>query len=200
MKFVAFIMIAAGIAIGALWPWVQLNYMGRDLGSLKFQQPRPEAQSHESLVLTRDDNPVRIRFRAIYMLEAKLPPVKIPVKVVISDRQGTFLSGVISFSTKGLGTGPERPTVRAGTPLEFSVINDGEHTIELSLAENPNDGGILIPDIDHVTASVIANASELDENYKALAAILALCGFYVLVRSRRSRKKVADKPNHWGRR
>ena len=130
------------------------------------------------------------------------PPVKVPLKVVVTDRDGVFLSGVISFPTHGTSNGPGVTHTRAGTPLEFNVLNGGDHEFRIALAPNANDGGIITPGIRNVKAKVIANAPELDDDYKALAAILALAGFYILIRSRRGSQRTAgrsDPPDRWGR-
>ena len=201
MRVFGLLLLACGIAVGAIWPWAQLHFLGNELGKLEFSGLRQGKSEPQSIVLTRDNNRVRIRFQASYLVGAKLPPVKIPVRVVITDLDGTLLSGIVSFPTKGDETGPEQQKVRGSTPLEFGVINDGEHMITLSLAPNPNNGGILVPDIAEVSATVVANAPELRDDYKALAAALALAGIYVLLRSRR--KKPGDPPNstpaRWGR-
>ena len=121
---------------------------------------------------------------------------------MITDRDGTLLTGVISFPTQGIETGPEQPKVRGSQALEFGIINNGEHELYLELAPNQNDGGVLRPDIEGISATVIANAPAINEDYKSLAAVMALAGFYLLVRSRKRKKESGgkiDPPPRWGR-
>ena len=97
VRTVGLLLIAAGIGLGALWPWAQLKFLGRELQMLEFDQPRNTPSEPAVINLSRGDNPVRMRFRANYLQDGKLPPVKIPIRVVIRDKDGVFLSGIISF-------------------------------------------------------------------------------------------------------
>ncbi|MEM7216085.1 MAG: hypothetical protein AAF423_11130 [Pseudomonadota bacterium] len=200
MKAVGILFLLMGIGIGAIWPWAQLNFLGRETDRIEFGQPLSDPPLSSSTVLTKSDNPVRIRFSASYKVGGKLPPIKVPVKILVTDRDGALLSGIISFPTRGAETGPEQEKVRASKSIEFDVINEGEHKIHISLAKNKNSGGILVPDIASVTAIVVANAPELREDYKALAAVLVLAGIYILLRSRRRNKSNRlEPPDRWGR-
>ncbi|MEL7429477.1 MAG: hypothetical protein AAFN43_05715 [Pseudomonadota bacterium] len=197
---ILFLFMAAGL--GLIWPWAQINFLGREVGTLEFGALRGPIAERQVLELTQSDNPVRIRFQAEYKIDGRLPPVKIPVKTVITDVDGTLLSGMISFPTQGIETGPRQEKVRGSQPLNFSVINDGKHELFLELAANPNDGGIARPDIAGITATVIANAPAINEDYKSFAAILALAGVYLLVRSRKRKTGNGgriDPPPRWGR-
>lgn len=199
MRFLGVILLLAGLGLGVIWPMVQVRLYGNELARLQFAQLKSEAAKPKVIELSKVNNPVRVSFEASYLVGAKLPPVKIPVKVLITDADGALLSGKISFSTKGDETGPEQPKVRGSQSIEFNVLNEGEHLLYLSLAPNKYDDGILVPDIAAVTAIVIGNAPELRDDHKALAAVLVLAGMYVLIRSRRNRKGKPSPPKRWGR-
>lgn len=200
MRVVGIMFLLAGLGLGLLWPWAQANFGGNELEKLEFSNLRNGGEV-VTFNATQADNPIRIRFQAKYLVGAKLPPVKIPVKVLITDREGALLTGVISFPTQGINTGPEQGSVRGSKSLNFNILNEGEHQLALSLAPNSNDGGIARPDIDRVSATVVANAPEITDDYKALSAVLALVGFYLLMRSRRRKKDEGriDPPKRWGR-
>ena len=200
MRAIGIIMFLAGLVLGFLWPWVQLNFGGEELEKLQFTQLRSGGEVI-SFHATKADNPLRIRFQIKYLIGATLPPQKIPMKVLITDREGALLTGVISFNTQGIEAGPEQGKIRGSKSLNFEVLNEGEHQLALSLAPNPNDGGIARPDIDTVTATVVAKAPALSDDYKALAAVLALLGFYLFMRSKRRRKDDSKNapPPQWGR-
>lgn len=202
MRILAILMLLAALGVGVVWPRVQVQLLGNQLAELEFDTLRSAREPvAREIELSRNDNPVRIGFQAKYMVGAKLPPVSVRIKAVITDAEGTLLSGFLSFPTDGISTGPEQPAIRGSQPLIFSVLNDGVHTLYLSLAENPNDGGIETPDIASVTATVIANVPEQDDNIRALSAVLALLGIYLFFRSMRRRPAgpKSDPPQRWGR-
>ena len=202
MRLVAFLLIAGGIGLGLIWPWAQLSLDRSNAETLTYGDLQGPVVERQTITLSEQDNPIRVQFEISYKPDAALPPTKLPVKIVITDSDGTLLSGIVSFATGGRDTGPEQPKVRSGTMLNFDVINSGEHEFFLELADNPNDGGISRPGIEGVDISVIKNASELRDDYKALAAVMALAGVYVLIRSRgrkRKAKKEKPKPRKWGR-
>lgn len=202
MRIVALLLIAGGIGLGLIWPWAQLNLETSQASVLEFGDLQGAVVERQTISLSEQDNPIRVRFQIAYKPGGALPPVKLPVQIVVTDSDGTLLTGTVSFSTEGRETGPEQPKVRSGTMLNFNVINDGEHEFFLELADNPNDGGISRPAIAGVDLSIIKNATEVRDDYKALAAIMALAGFYILVRSRGRKRKAPrekPKPQKWGR-
>ncbi|MEM8650670.1 MAG: hypothetical protein AAGF54_09095 [Pseudomonadota bacterium] len=203
MKRIGICLVFAGIALGLLWPWYQLNFYGEEFAKLNFSNLRDGTAIHADVDLNKQNNKVRIRFLAYYQVDGKLPPVKLPVKVSINDPVGPFLTGRISFPTNGNFSGPEQPKVAGSNSLEFDVLNDGPHRVTLQLAPNPNPGQFSKPDIEKVIATVVANAPEVQEDYKVLSVVLALTGVYFIIRGRR--RKSADNNNDkssnkkWGR-
>jgi hypothetical protein len=180
------------------WLLVHSNRNCNWFAELRFPAFNQKGTGEATVLLKVTDNPVRIRFSAQYKVDGLLPPIKIPIQVKLRDKDGTLVGAIISFSTKGHGGGPDQPKVRSGTNLEVKVQNDGLHKLELSFAPNKNNNGIEKPDIDTITASFIANASAVNDSYKIPAAILALVGFYLIIRSRRGDKKETKK-YRWGR-
>jgi hypothetical protein len=204
MRILGVLLILTGLGLGIIWPWAQLNLLGNEKANLKFGSLAGSQPEQQEVTLTRADNPVRMRFRASYKVGGKLPPLKIPVKVVITDAEGTLLNGVISFPTDGIEQGPEQPKARGSRPLEFNILNDGPHIVYLQLLDNANSGGIAKPDIENISLTVITNAPEVRDDFKAVSAVLALAGFYLMVRSRRRSKKDrhasrAATTRKWGR-
>ncbi len=198
MKKLGLLLIAIAIVIGLLLPWAQLNFEGEEIAQVNFPDFNQTSLSEGTVLLKTDDNPVRIRFFAEYKVGGLLPPLKIPVTVKLSDKDGTLIGAIISFSTKGHGGGPDQPKVRSGTNIDVSVQNDGLHKLQLEFAPNKNNNGIINPDVDNITATFIANASPVNQPYKIPAVILAMVGFYLIVRSRKKRKDTHIKPR-WGR-
>ena len=198
MRIIGFLFIIVGIVLGLLLPWAQLNFDGDEIAELQFANFNQSGAGEATVLLKAADNPVRIRFFAKYKVGALLPPLKIPIQVKLSDKDGTLIGAIISFSTKGHGGGPDQPLVRSGNNIDVFVQNDGLHKLQLEFAPNKNNNGIEKPDIDTITASFIANASPVSDDYKIPAAILALVGFYLILRSRRRGKEPPQKPR-WGR-
>ena len=180
MRPLGLLLIFAAICLGLLWPWYQINFQGREVETLQFGNLQSTIVERQTITLTKQDNPVRVRFLASFLVGGKLPPIKLPIKVVITDREGTLLVGIVSFPTKGRTTGPELEPIRAGTLLNFSVLNDGEHEVFLELAPNENDGAILKPALSGVAATFVANAPALQDNFRFLAIVLALAGVYTV--------------------
>lgn len=199
MRTVGFLFIFIGAAIGLLLPWYQLNFLGKEISEIPFEQFNRTGAGEGTVLLKTDDNPVRVRFFAKYKVGGLLPPVEIPVQVKLSDKDGTLLGAIISFPTQGRDTGPEQGKVRSGTSLDLTIQNDGLHKLELSFAKNSNDNGITRPDVERITASFIGNAGVINETYRLPAIILAVLGFYLVVRSRRVDKN-GPKKMRWGRR
>lgn len=197
MKKLGLLLIAIAIAIGLLLPWAQLNFEGEEIAQVNFPDFNQTSLNEGTVLLKTDDNPVRIRFFAEYKVGGLLPPLKIPVTVKLSDKDGTLIGAIISFSTKGHGGGPDQPKVRSGTNIDVSVQNDGLHKLQLEFAPNKNNNGIINPDVDNITATFIANASPVNQPYKIPAVILAMVGFYLIVRSRKKTKDTHKKPR-WG--
>lgn len=199
MRTLGFLLIAIALGIGLLLPWAQLNFEGEEVAQINFPDFNRAAINEGTVLLKTADNPVRIRFSAKYKVGGLLPPLKIPVTVKLSDKDGTLVGAIISFSTKGHGGGPDQPLVRSGTNIDVTVQNDGLHKLQLEFAPNKNDNGIAKPDVDLITASFVGNASSVSEDYQIPALILGLVGFYLIIRSRRKKRNDEPKKPRWGR-
>jgi len=199
MKKLGFLLILIALCVGVLMPLVQVKLSGTEIITLSFSNFRGDGVKAQNLLIRKEDNPVRINFRAKYKVGAKLPPVKLPITVKISDTDGTLIGTIISFKTDGFDTGPEQPKVAGSQSLVFDVQNEGLHRISMEFAPQPANSNILQPDVEEITAKFIANTSEQENPYKIPAAVLGLLGFYLIVRSRRH-KKSEPKKRRWGRR
>lgn len=198
MKKLGFLLIVIALCIGLLLPWANLNFNENVVSEISFPDFHKTGKAEQTVLLTKADNPLRIRFRAKYKIGGLLPPVKIPVQVKLSDRDGTLIGAIISFPTNGIDTGTEQPKARSGTHLLATVQHDGLHKLELEFAPNKNNNGIEKPDVDTITVSFVANAEPLDNQFQLPALILGLLGFYLIIRSRRKSKPKA-KTHKWGR-
>ncbi len=198
MRKIGFLLIAIAIVIGLLLPWAQLNFEGDRVAELDFANFNQAGQGEGTVLLTKADNPIRIRFHARYKIAGLLPPVKIPVQVKLSDKDGTLVGAIISFPTNGIDAGTEQSKVRSGTNLDVTIQNDGLHKLQIEFASNKNDNGISMPDVENITATFVANSSAVNETLQIPALILALLGFYLVVRSKR-RGNAPPKKRRWGR-
>ena len=102
MRALGFLFIFAAILAGVVWPWAQINFLGRDLATLEFGNLKGPVVERQTFSVSETDNPVRIRLQARYIMGAKLPQGPLPVRVVITDLEGTLLTGIISFATRNL--------------------------------------------------------------------------------------------------
>jgi len=198
MRNIGFLLIALSAIFGLVLPWAQINFDGDDIASLEFENFNRKALHENTVLLTQDDNPVRLRFFARYKIDGLLPPIKVPIQVKVSDRQGTLLAAIISFPTDGRGTGPEQSRVTSGTSILLNVQNEGLHKLELAFAPNRNDNGIASPDVDAITVTFVGNASEILSEYRIPIILAGVLGVYLVVRSKRNKKSLPAKPR-WGR-
>jgi len=199
VRNIGFLLIAFAVIFGLVLPWAQLNFDGDEIASLEFDNFNRTALHENTVLLTRADNPVRLRFFARYKIDGLLPPVKVPIQVKVSDKAGTLLGAIVSFPTDGRGAGPEQPPVTSGTSILLNVQNDGLHKLELAFAPNRNNNGIATPDVDGITVTFIGNASEILSEYRIPIALSGLLGVYLIMRSKRKGKGPPAKPQ-WGRR
>ncbi|MEO1143666.1 MAG: hypothetical protein AAFW66_15215, partial [Pseudomonadota bacterium] len=72
MKRIGICLVFAGIALGLLWPWYQLNFYGEEIAKLNFSNLRDGTAIHADVDLNKQDNKVRIRFLAYYQVDGKL--------------------------------------------------------------------------------------------------------------------------------
>jgi len=198
MKKLGFLLILIAVGVGILMPLAQVKFSGTEITTLTFADFRVEGVKAQNLLIRKEDNPVRINFRAKYKVGAQLPPVKLPITVKISDADGTLIGTVISFKTDGFNTGPEQPKVAGSQSIVFDVQNEGLHRISMAFAPQPANSNILKPDVEEITAKFIANTSEQENPYKIPAAVMGILGFYLIVRSKRGKKDQIIKPR-WGR-
>lgn len=198
MRKLGFLLILIALGVGVLMPLVLVKLSGTEITTLSFSNFRGNGVKAQNLLIRKEDNPVRINFRAQYKVGAKLPPVKLPVTVKVSDSDGTLIGTIISFKTDGFDTGPEQPKVAGSQSLVFDVQNDGLHRISMEFAPQPGNSNILQPDVEEITAKFTANTSEQDNPYKIPSVVLGLLGFYLIIRSRRGKKDEPGKPR-WGR-
>jgi hypothetical protein len=198
MKKLGFLFILIGLVVGILLPLAQVKLSGTEITTLSFADFRNEGTETQNLLIRKEDNPVRINFRARYKVGAQLPPVKLPITVKISDADGTLIGTIISFKTDGFETGPEQPKVAGSQSLVFDVQNDGLHLVSMAFAPQPGNSNVLRPDVEEITAKFIANTSEQENPYRIPAAVLGILGFYLIVRSRRGQKR-EPKKHRWGR-
>lgn len=198
MKKLGFLLILIGVVVGVLMPLAQVKLSGTEITTLSFADFRDDGVESQDLLIRKEDNPVRINFRAKYKVGAQLPPLKLPITVKISDVDGTLIGTIISFKTDGFDTGPEQPKAAGSQSLVFDVQNDGLHRISMAFAPQPGNSNILKPDVEEITAKFIANTSEEENPYRIPAAVLGILGFYLIVRSRRGQKR-EPKKHRWGR-
>lgn len=198
MKKLGLLLILIAVGVGILMPLAQVKLSGTEITTLTFSDFRDDGVKTQNLLIRKEDNPVRINFRAKYKVGAQLPPVKLPVTVKLSDADGTLIGTIISFKTDGFETGPEQPKVAGSKSLVFDVQNDGLHSISMAFAPQPANSNILNPDVEEITAKFIANTSEQENPYTIPAAVLGILGFYLIVRSRKGKQR-EPKKHRWGR-
>lgn len=198
MRKIAYALVVAGITLGILLPAFHLHFSGSFIQDEIVYDRANGGWRAATLYLSPADNPVRLQFVAEFLVGGRLPPVKIPLDVKISDADGTLMAAIVSLPASGRDAGAELPKIRSTTAPVFSVQQEGQHTLEVAFAPNKNNGNILLPDVKSLTAEFTANATEPNEDYKLPAVVLVILGIYLLIRSGREGRKVRA-PVKWGR-
>lgn len=205
MRKFAVLCILLGIGLAALLPWAQSNLSGNEVAMLSVYERNGTGWQSGTVTLSRDDNPVRVRINAKYLVDAKLPPNGLPITIRVSGTDGVVLDGTVSLSTNLQGSAPEQEkTVRSTAPV-FAIAEAGEYLIEVNLAPNAADSGVLDPGLSSVSVSVIGNAVDADNEYQMPGIVLAIFGVYLLMRSRHRKSGVVknspagESKSRWGR-
>jgi len=197
LKKLGILFLFAGIALGIIYPWAKVNFLGKEITQVQLTNLNFNAKQSATFELGRADNPVRARFLIKYKRDAYLPPVSIPVFTRIDGPGNLTLATTITFPTDGRTTAPEQGKIVSGSSFDFEVKGDGLHKISLELAPNRNAGITKKPDIENITVKFIANAAPTENPFEIWAVVLGALGFYLMLRGRRGREK--PKQSRWGR-
>ncbi len=205
MRKIASFLILLGVGLAVLLPWIQSNFAGNEIVSLPVYDREDGGWRTGIVKISPDDNPVRIRIDAKYLVDAKLPPNGLPITIRVSGADGVVLDGTISISTSLKGSAPEQEKMVSTSAPLFAIADSGDYLIEVGLASNATQSGILDPGLSSVRAALIRNAVEADNRYQMPGVILAIFGVYLMMRSRRRKPPTAGAnkspatKSRWGR-
>jgi hypothetical protein len=197
VRFFFFLMILAGLALGAAYPWYQYNMAGSEIGTYRVYVRGGDFKP-EMVVLAQSDAPVRV-FVDMVPLQGYYPTQSRTALTLTASVEGrTVLASSLSYissteESKNLQTTRKVFRDRAG---DMNIVTPGEYTFVVG------EGDMEGLSIDIVDLVLRRNAQETDPRTVAAGAALALLGFFGLIRAMRRRHRevaeVAAKPK-WGR-
>jgi hypothetical protein len=197
MRFFFLLMILAGLALGAGYPWYQYNMAGGEIGTYRVYV-RGGSFKLQTVVLAQSDAPVRV-FVDMVPLQGYYPTQSRTALTLTASVEGrTVLASSLSYvssteESKNLQTTRKVFRDRAG---DLKIVTPGEYTFVVG------EGDMEGLSIDTVDLVLRRNAAESDPRAMQAGAALALFGFIGLIRAHKRRRAEvaveAAKPK-WGR-
>jgi hypothetical protein len=192
-----FLMILAGLALGAGYPWYQYNMAGSEIGTYRVYVRGGDFKP-QTVALAQSDAPVRA-FVDLVPLQGYYPTQSRTALTLTASIEGrTVLASSLSYissteESKNLQTARKVFRDRAG---DINIVTPGEYTFIVG------EGDMEGLSIDTVDLILRRNAAESDPRAMPAGAVLALFGFIGLIRAARRRRAEAAveaaKPK-WGR-
>jgi hypothetical protein len=197
MRFFFLLMILAGLALGAGYPWYQYNMAGSEIGTYRVHV-RGGGFKPVAVTLAQTDAPVRV-FVDMAPLQGYYPTQSRTALTLTASTEGrTVLASSLSYissteESKNLQTTRKVFRDRAG---DINVLTPGEYTFVVG------EGDMEGLSIDTVDLVLRRNAAETDPRAMPAGAALAVFGFIGLIRAAKRRRAEAAveaaKPK-WGR-
>ncbi len=197
MRFFWFLVIVAGFALGAAYPWYQYNMAGSEIGTYRVYVRSGDFKP-QTVELAQGDAPVRV-FVDMVPLQGYYPGQSRTALTLTASTEGrTVLASSLSYissTEEGRNLQNSRKVFRdrAG---DINIVTPGEYTFVVG------EGDMEGLSIDTVDLVLRRNAAETDYRAMPAGAALALFGFFGLIRAARRRKAEAAieaaKPK-WGR-
>jgi MYXO-CTERM domain-containing protein len=197
MRFFFLLMILAGLALGAGYPWYQYNMAGGEIGTYRVYV-RGGSFKLQTVVLAQSDAPVRV-FVDMVPLQGYYPTQSRTALTLTASVEGrTVLASSLSYvssteESKNLQTTRKVFRDRAG---DLNIVTPGEYTFIIG------EGDMEGLSIDTVDLVLRRNAAESDPRAMPAGAALVLLGLLGLIRAMRRRRAEgaveAAKPK-WGR-
>jgi hypothetical protein len=197
VRFFFFLMILAGLVLGAAYPWYQYNMAGSEIGVYRVYV-RGGQFKPVTVVLALRDAPVRV-FVDMVPLQGYYPTQSRTALTLTASTEGrTVLASSLSYissteESKNLQTTRKVFRDRAG---DINVTTPGEYIFVVG------EGDMEGLSIDTVDLVLRRNAAETDPRAMPAGAALAFFGLVGLIRAQRRRRVEAAveaaKPK-WGR-
>jgi hypothetical protein len=197
MRFLCFLLILAGLALGFGYPWYQYNLAGGEIGTYRVYV-RGGQFKPVKVTLKQSDAPVRV-FVDMAPLQGYYPgPSRTALTLLASTGGRTVLASSLSFissteESKNLQNSRKVFRDRAG---DVNIVTPGEYTFVVG------EGDMEGLSVDTVDLVLRRNAAGTDPRAMPAGVALAVLGVFGLIRAQR-RQKVeaaaeAAKPK-WGR-
>jgi len=203
IRFLAALMMIAGLGLAFALPFWQLDYSGREVATGQVFDRADGGWRNGwhpvEVHLEEKDNPVRIHLEGEILPGQFMQAATIPVQATVTGPTGIVLSGDFQMAIlEGNDPSSRKPKMIRLVLPEFGVFESGFHTLDVTTT--------LERDIslDQVNATFLANAEVPDNQYREPGLWLAGIGLLIyLVSGRRRKRKSAEPekpgPSRWGR-
>ena len=197
MRLFSLLLIVIGLGGAVLIPWYQSNFTGYEVTSQTVY--RPETGPTEfSLELSPRLNPLRVVLEVRFQPGQKLASRTLDFQLLVSQAETPVLKARLEVPTAARGA-PEGDQITGMNSPVFPVANDGIYTISVTPIESDARQTETLANVVSVTAKVRAKVTEPVLDFQWQGIMLAILGFYLLMRTRRQKRAEQSGEQRWGR-
>lgn len=187
IRVLLFVVMIAGLGIGVAYPWYVNNFTGSEIGRYPVLANKGDSFGVPQVALVASDAPVRV-FVDMVPLPGYIPSETSSSLTIAVSRDGhPILSKGLAFSANSTSINRDRP--QDGSPLRQSA-GDIDPVIPGTYAFYVAPGlsdGLQVSKIDLVLRR---SAQPVPESYISAGLMMAVLGFYGLMRTRLRRKAI----------
>lgn len=197
MRLFALALIVIGLGGAVLIPWYQSNFTGYEVTTQTVYHPATGPTGF-SLELSPKLNPLRVVLETRFQPGQKLAARTLDFQLLVSQQETTVLKARLEVPTAARGA-PEGDQITGMNSPVFPVADDGVYTISVTPIKSDTRQIETLANVVSVTAKVRAKVTEPVLDFQWQGIMLAILGFYLLMRSRRRRRQDQSEGQKWGR-
>ena len=206
MRFVAVLLVLAGLGFAFGYPLYQLDYSGKEFARERVFDRNDGGWKNGwkpiQIEITESQNPVRIRLIGEILSGEYFMNNTLPLTVDLQGPEGKVLSSAVQMNSRENSdqSGASQRRIQIST-TDFGIVANGTHTLTVAMQVDRD------VSLNWMDAAFIANVQKPDYSYQPIGLSLTVMGVILFVigskrRRRAKMKAVANKPkpSRWGRR